>query len=203
MFREFGRASTGLSRRASLSDILKAQIEEHRADVFYNLDATGWDARFYQESSGMRQERHRLACRAASRMYRSRPMISSSAIFRRSLQRSSSRDAGQGISFPPTIRNLSRSRFARIGRSMWCSSGVIRAITGEGRRSLEAVAKLAGEYNVVYHLDRSRLCRLAESPLGQFLPLAKHRRPPAIRAVTRSRNSAGTIMRCCRRPKLC
>jgi hypothetical protein len=49
---------------------------------------------------------------------------------------------------------------------------------------LEAVAKLAGEYNVVYRLDRSRLCRLAESPLGQFLPLARHRRPPAIRAIT-------------------
>jgi spore maturation protein CgeB len=37
----------------------------------------------------------------------------------------------------------------------------------------------------MYHLDRSRLCRLAESPLGQFLPLAKHRRPQAIRKVTR------------------
>ena len=49
---------------------------------------------------------------------------------------------------------------------------------------LEAVAKMAGEYNIVFHLDRSRLCRLAESPLGRLLPLAKHRRPPAIRAVT-------------------
>jgi len=49
---------------------------------------------------------------------------------------------------------------------------------------MEAVAKLAGEYNIVYHLDRSRLCRLAESPIGRLLPLAKHRRPPAIRAIT-------------------
>jgi spore maturation protein CgeB len=49
---------------------------------------------------------------------------------------------------------------------------------------LEAVAKLAGEYSIVYHLDRSRLCRLAESPLGQLLPLARHRRPPAIQAIT-------------------
>jgi spore maturation protein CgeB len=32
-------------------------------------------------------------------------------------------------------------------------------------------------------LDRSRLCRLAESPLGYLLPLASHRRPPAIRAI--------------------
>ena len=56
----------GLSRRASLGDILKAQIEEHRADVFYNLDATGWDPSFIEKSSGMRQARHRLACGAVS-----------------------------------------------------------------------------------------------------------------------------------------
>jgi hypothetical protein len=50
---------------------------------------------------------------------------------------------------------------------------------------LEAVAKLGDEYNIVYHLDRSRLCRLAESWLGQLLPLASHRRPSAIRAIAK------------------
>jgi hypothetical protein len=48
---------------------------------------------------------------------------------------------------------------------------------------LEAVARLESEYNVVYHIDRSRLCRLAESPVGRLLPLAQHRRPSAIRAI--------------------
>ncbi len=42
----------GLPSRASLSDILKAQIEAHRADVFYNLDATGWDANFIKSLPG-------------------------------------------------------------------------------------------------------------------------------------------------------
>jgi glycosyltransferase involved in cell wall biosynthesis len=51
---------------------------------------------------------------------------------------------------------------------------------------LEAVADLAGEYNIVYHIDRSRLCQLAESPLGRFLPLASHRRPKAIREITQA-----------------
>jgi hypothetical protein len=50
---------------------------------------------------------------------------------------------------------------------------------------LEAVANMAGDTSVIYHLDRSRLCRLAESPLGRLLPLAEHRRPKAIRAITR------------------
>ena len=49
---------------------------------------------------------------------------------------------------------------------------------------LEAVAELAGEFNIAYHLDRSRLCRLAESPLGRLMPLSSHRRPAAIRAIS-------------------
>lgn len=53
----------GLSRRASLGDILKAQIEEHRADVFYNLDATGWDASFIKSLPGC--VRHVIAWHAA------------------------------------------------------------------------------------------------------------------------------------------
>jgi hypothetical protein len=60
---------------------------------------------------------------------------------------------------------------------------------------LEAIAKLAGEYDIVYRLDRSRLCRPAESPLGQFLPLAAHRRPPGIRAITQEPLFGETIMR--------
>jgi hypothetical protein len=48
---------------------------------------------------------------------------------------------------------------------------------------LEAVSTLAGRYNIVLHLDRSRLCQLAESPLGHLLPLAKYRRPAAIRSI--------------------
>ena len=50
---------------------------------------------------------------------------------------------------------------------------------------LEAAAKLGSKYKIVFHLDRSRLCALAESPLGRWLPLAKHRRPPAIAAIAK------------------
>jgi hypothetical protein len=49
---------------------------------------------------------------------------------------------------------------------------------------LEAVAAQGCESNIVFHLDRSRLTRLAESPLGRLLPLKKHRRPAEICAVT-------------------
>ena len=51
---------------------------------------------------------------------------------------------------------------------------------------LEQVAALASSHNVVYHLDRSRLCRLAESPIGRLLPLADHRRPERIRSIAQT-----------------
>src|ERR1700683_1110530 len=41
------------------------------------------------------------------------------------------------------------------------------------------------EAYVVYHLDRSQLCRLAESPVGRLLPLGKRRRPYVTRMIAR------------------
>ena len=48
---------------------------------------------------------------------------------------------------------------------------------------LEQVASLADARQVVYRLDASRLTRFAESLLGHFLPLRKHRRPGAIAKI--------------------
>jgi hypothetical protein len=50
--------------------------------------------------------------------------------------------------------------------------------------TLEMVSSLRERFNVVFCLDRSRLTRLAESPVGLLMPLASHRRPSDIRAVS-------------------
>jgi Glycosyl transferases group 1 len=50
---------------------------------------------------------------------------------------------------------------------------------------LESVAALRHNLSVAFHLDRSRMTRLAETPLGWAGPLARHRRPAAIRAVSK------------------
>ncbi len=62
-------------------------------------------------------------------------------------------------------------------------SAAIRAVTRAARWCWKRSRRWPA--NVVLHLDRARLCRLAESPLGRLLPLAKHRRPAAVREVTR------------------
>jgi glycosyltransferase involved in cell wall biosynthesis len=174
----------GLSSRTSLSDILKAQIEEHRADVFYNLDATGWGGDFIKNLPGC--VKNVIAWHAA-------PLKKVSfsdydlvvCNFPSILAALNLQGCRTGYFFPAYDPEL--EQFAvRQNRPV-----DVLFVGGYSRHHrqraavLEAVAKLADQYNIVYHLDRSRLCRLAESSLGQFLPLASHRRPSVIRAITK------------------
>jgi glycosyltransferase involved in cell wall biosynthesis len=50
---------------------------------------------------------------------------------------------------------------------------------------LEAVARLGDRFNVAMHLDQSRFTRLAQSPLGRLLPFARYRVPPAVHKVSK------------------
>jgi hypothetical protein len=173
----------GLSRRASLGDILKAQIEEHRADVFYNLDATGWDANFIKRLPGC--VRHVIAWHAAP--FRNVSFSAYDLVVNNMpsiLATIGEQGCRTGYFFPAYDPEF--APFA-VRQDRPIDVVFVGGYSRHHRRRaeiLEAVAKLAGEYRIVYHLDRSRLCRLAESPLGQLLPLARHRRPPAIRAIT-------------------
>lgn len=174
----------GLSSRASLGDILRAQIEEHRTDVFYNLDATGWAADFVKSLPG---------CVKCVIGWHALPFQNVSF-------------AGYDLmvcNFPSTLAGLQQLGYRTAYFFPACDPELatfaaeeerpvdVLFVGGYSRRHrqraavLEAVAELAGDTSVVYHLDRSRLCRLAESPLGRLLPLAEHRRPQAIRAITR------------------
>jgi len=175
----------GLSRHASLGDILKAQIEEHRADVFYNLDATGWDADFIKSLPGC--VRSVIAWHAAP--FRNVSFLVYDLVV---------------CNFPSILAAIAKQgcrteylfpaydpKFAPFAARQDRPVDVV-FVGGYSRHHrrraevLEAVAKLAGEYKIVYHLDRSRLCQVAESPIGRFLPLTRHRRPPAIRAISKA-----------------
>jgi len=174
----------GLNSRASLSDILKGQIEDHRADVFYNVDATGWGAEFIKNLPGC--VKHVIAWHAAPFRDMSFShydlVVCNFPTILATLQEQGCRTAYFFPAYDPELARFAARQDRPV--DVLFVGGYSRH---HGRRAavLEAVAELAGEYNIVYHLDRSRLCRLAESPLGQFLPLARHRRPSAIRAVTK------------------
>jgi hypothetical protein len=52
-------------------------------------------------------------------------------------------------------------------------------------RILEHVAQFADTFKIVYHLDTSRLTRLAESFVGRMLPLQRLSRPAAITRIAK------------------
>ena len=174
----------GLSSRASPSEILKAQIEDHRADVFYNLDATGWDAEFIKSLPG---------CVKAVIAWHAAPFRNVSfAVYDLvvcnfpSILAAIGKQGCRTDYFFPAYDPEFAPFAARQDRPV--DVVFVGGYSRHHRRRaevLEAVAKLAGDYKIVYHLDRSRLCQLAESPLGHFLPMAKHRRPTAIQAISR------------------
>jgi hypothetical protein len=173
----------GLSPRASLGDILKAQIEEHRADVFYNLDATGWDENFIKSLPGC--VKHVIAWHAAP--FRNVSFTAYNLVVNNfpSILAAIGEQGCRTAYFFPAYDPEFAPFATRQDRPV--DVVFVGGYSRHHRRRaeiMEAVAKLADEYKIVYHLDRSRLCRLAESPLGRLLPLAKHRRPAAIRAIT-------------------
>jgi glycosyltransferase involved in cell wall biosynthesis len=170
------------SRRSSLPEILRAQIEEHRTEVFYNHDATGLDKEFIKRLPGC--VKYKIAWHAVGytdltfydRVVCNFPSILSD------MHRRGCRVDYFFPAYDPALSTFAARQDRPID---------VLFVGGYSRHHkqrasiLDEVAKLAGHFNVVYHLDRSRLCRLAESPIGRLFPLAKHRRPLSIRMIAK------------------
>jgi hypothetical protein len=172
----------GLKTR-NLDDILLAQIEAHRTEVFYNLDPTRYGGAFLRRLPA--HVRRKIAWRAAPGTLDLRGYDLLVANFPSILARYQADGINTAEFFPAHDPELD-AYAANTTRDI-----DVLFIGGYSRHHakrsqlLLAVAQLQDRYNVVFHLDRSRYTRLAETPLG-FLPsLAKHRRPGAVRAITR------------------
>lgn len=176
-------SENGLRDRCKLDDILLAQIEEHRTEVFYNLDPMRYGSDFIRRLPG--SVRHSLAWRAAPS-----PGADFSA-YDRVLNNFPSilenyRRAGWAVDYFSPAHDPVMDQYAtRSDRpiDILFVGGYTRH---HQKRSqiLEAVAELSDEYTIKYHLERSRMTRLAESPFGILPALARHKRPNVIRKVS-------------------
>lgn len=173
----------GLPENADLSTILLAQIEHHRTEVFYNMDPMRYGNEFMARLPGC--VKHVLTWRAApSRgvdFSRCGMLVCN---FPGILEDYAAAGWQHGYLAPahdPEMDTYAENRDRPI--DVLFVGGYSRH---HRRRAevLEAVADLGGRHRVVFHLDRSRLTRLAESPIGRLLPLGQHRRPDAIAKVT-------------------
>ncbi|MGH7294342.1 MAG: glycosyltransferase family protein, partial [Polyangiaceae bacterium] len=169
----------GMRAGESLPAILLAQIEEHCAEVFYTLDPIHYGGSFVRRLPGC--VKHSVCWRAAPSpgidltgfdlLVCNFPGILEGwrAEGRRAAYFTPAHDPameGAGTGDRP-VDVVFVGGYSRHHRN--------RAAV------IEAVAGLASRYEVQLCLDRSRMTRLAETPLGMFPPLRRHRRPRAVR----------------------
>lgn len=174
----------GLPAKSSVDDILLAQIEEHRTEVFYNLDPLRFGSAFVRRLPG--SVRHSIAWRAAPS-----PGADFGAYHKvicnfPSILESYRQAGWKAAYFAPAHDPVMDAYAANRDRPI--DILFVGGYSRHHRRRAEflaAIAQLRSSHAVHMHLDSSRLTQLAESPIGAWLPLGKHRRPRDILAVAR------------------
>lgn len=173
----------GMRSDAALTDILFAQIEEHAAEVFYNLDPMRYQSDFVRKLPGCVKKL--IAWRAAPSPKADFGGYDAVVCNFPSILESYRERGWRAEYFSPAHDPEMDAYAVNTDRPI-----DVLFVGGYSRHHrqraviLEAVSSLRERLNVVFCLDRSRLTRLAESALGYLLPLASHRRPLDIRAVS-------------------
>lgn len=171
----------GMPGEPALDAILLAQIEHHRTEVFYNLDPMRYGSDFVRRLPAC--VKHAVAWRAAPGEADFSAYHLLVCNFPSILQSYAAKGWRTGYLFPGHDPEMD-AYAAHTERPI-----DVLFVGGYSRHhrkraeALEAVARHRDSMRVVFHLDRSRLTRLAESPLGRLLPLSRHRRPADIVAV--------------------
>ncbi|MGO9934859.1 MAG: glycosyltransferase [Steroidobacteraceae bacterium] len=173
----------GMPENSPPQSILLAQVEDHRADVFYDLDPMRHQSAFVRRLPG---------CVKRSIAWRAAPSPGADfAAYDRvvcnfpGILKSYADKGWKAAFFSPAHDPVLDGYAPNDDRPI--DILFIGGYSQHHRRRaqlLEAVASLDAKCSVVLHLQHSRLARFAESPIGRLLPLAKHRRPPAVRRVS-------------------
>jgi hypothetical protein len=172
----------GMAAKAPLDEILLAQIEEHRTEVFYNLDPMRFGNDFLKRLPGTtrRTVAWRAAPSAGGHFLDHDLIVNNFPSILEDYQKQGARTAYLSPAYDPAMEAYAL-RNDRLIDVMF-----VGGYSRHHRRRaevLERVAVLSPKYNVRFHLDVSRLTRIAEGPLGWIGPLGKHRRPRTIQTV--------------------
>jgi glycosyl transferase family 1 len=174
----------GMPERSTLNDILLAQIEAHRAEVFYNTDPIWYGPQIVSRLPGT--VKRTIAWRAAPSpsidFGRYDLMVCNFDSILENYRKQGRPSAYFAPSHDPALDAYAASRDRPIDVLF---IGVYSRHHMRRAAILETIAALGTRYSVCLGLDRSRMTRLAETPLGLLPGLGKYRRPPAIRAMAR------------------
>lgn len=173
----------GLKAKTRPADILLAQLEAHRAEVFYNLDPVRFDDQMLRRLPGC--VKRTLAWSAAPTPHN---RFSGYDLVVNNFPAILARYAELGCKTAPFFPALDPEMQAYSAN---CDRPIdILFVGGYSRHHvrrasiLDAVARLAPGVKVRYHLDLGRLTKIAELPfLSRIGSLASHRRSPEVRAI--------------------
>ena len=173
----------GLPQKTALEAILFAQIEHHRTEVFYNMDPVRYPSAFARRLPGC--VRRTLCWRAAPSG--NADLTAYGAVlgnFPSILESWRSKGCRAEVFYPAHDPVMDEYDLGNRPIDVLFVGGYSRHHATRAS-TLEQVAGLAASRRVVYCLDLSRLTRLAESGIGAWLPLKKHRRPEAIARIAK------------------
>ena len=172
-----------MSGTPTLEVILLAQIEHHRTEVFYNLDPVRYPSAFVAKLPG---------CVKKTFCWRAAPsgnadLTAYGAVlgnFPSILESWRSKGCRAELFFPALDPVMNEYGQGDRPIDVLFVGGYSRHHTARAK-TLEQVASLAGTHRILYCLDASRLTRLAESAIGKWLPLRKHRRPGVVAGIAK------------------
>ena len=167
--------------KPTLEAILLAQIEHHRTDVFYNIDPVRYPSAFVRKLPGCVKQA--LCWRAAPSG--NADLSTYGAVlgnFPSILESWRSKGCRAELFYPAHDPVMDEYGPGDRPIDVLFVGGYSRHHTARAK-TLEQVARLADTRRIVYCLDASRLTKYAESTIGAWLPLQKHRRPDAIAKI--------------------
>jgi hypothetical protein len=182
MQRQWAREN-GMKERASLEEILLAQIERHRTEIFYNLDPVRYPSSFLRKLPASVKK----TCCWRAAPSRNADLAAYGAVlgnFPSILNSWRSKGCRAELFFPAVDPKMEAYGHGDRPIDVLFVGGYSRHHSARAK-ILEQVASRAATRRVVYCLDPSRLTMLAESQIGRLLPLQKHRRPKAIAEIAK------------------
>ncbi len=174
----------GMPAKTALAEILLAQIESHRTEVFYNMDPMRYGNEFVRRLPGC--VRRTVAWRAAPSPGADFGGYSLIVCNFPSILRSYQERGWKAAYFAPAHDPVMDEYAGNDDRpiDVLFVGGYSRHHTKRAA-VLEAVAGLRKRRRIEFRLAPSRFTRIAESPAGYLAPLGKYRRPKDIRAISR------------------
>ena len=175
--------ANGLAHTATLDEILLAQIEEHRTEVFYNLDPLRFGNDFLKKLPGS------VKCSIAWRSAPSGALDLSgydlivcnfpSILFMY-------RQMGWRSAYLAPAHDPVMDEYA-VNDDRPIDVLFVGSYSRHHRQradTLEHVAGLVDRFRIEYRLTASKLTRIVEHPLMTLLPLERHRRPTSVTRIS-------------------